>query len=420
MMLSADLLDEVQRIGALVPGALRCSWEFLKASEDVRAFVFRSPKSEGAHFDPGHGYPLGEGPLFRLDLLLEQDGAKVVPWLVDINLMAGMAGVTGGIHRVYADYADHVWGSGALTGSFDLDGWATGIADRLHGSPADGTTVDYVIRAGHALVPDAQGVVSALQRAGFSARLTPLDELKFTDGKLTTGAGAEVSHVFRQVRAVTKHGGDAAVRRRETQAFESLTDAWRSGAIRMDPGFHMYLESHAWMHFWHDHVFAQTFRSTHGRGDYSFLMSRIPRTMRVYDEELVAPGRFTTRRRQPGDVDGAVLKRADSTGGAGLKMTGWPASAEEKAALEAELSASHHDGLLLQDRVRQSRYTFPFADPGQEPSLVAGPLKLAAYFRGGTCLGAHALLTPDDHESLRPGSALRLLPLFVPVFRSHR
>ncbi|WP_159029193.1 hypothetical protein [Streptomyces viridochromogenes] len=418
IVLPARLISEVRNIGALVPGALRCSWDMLGACEDVRSFIFRSPKAEGEHFDPRQSYPLGDAPLFRLDLLLEQNGTEIVPWLVDINLMAGMAGVTAEIQHAYAAYSDLLWGPNALLGSFDLDAWAQGIADGLP-DPAPGTgVIDYVVRSGHALVPDAQTVVSALQRNGTRARLTPLDELGFAEGRLTDASGDRVRRVFRQVRATTKHAATAAVGLREAQAFEHLTDAWRSGAVRMAPGFHMYLESHAWMHYWRDEEFAHNFRALHGEADRSYLMSRIPPTLRVVDEERVAPTRFSVRERRPGDLDGAVLKRADSTGGAGLKMTSRPASAGERAELTASLTASHREGLLLQERVRQSRFTFPVPDADGEPSPVSGTLKLAAYFRGGTYLGGHALLTPDDRRRLPPSSVLRLLPLFVPVYGS--
>lgn len=421
MTLSAQLISDVTRIGALVPGALRCSWDVLTSSPDVQSFIFRSPKSEGEHFHRQDCYPLDDAPLFRLDLLLEDSGTRVVPWLVDINLMAGMAGITGGIHEAYDPYAEQVWGVGTSVGGLDLDAWAEGFAERLSGPVpgGDDDTIDLVIRAGHALVPDAQGVVAALRRVHAQARLTTLDELAVVDGKLVNSSGDAVVRILRQVRRTTKHGASNDIRMREAQAFDSLTDSWLSGVVRMTPGFDMYLESHAWMHYWRGEEFTRAFRSAHGDADHRFLMSHIPRTLRVVDETHVASDTRSVRARRPDDVDGAVLKRADSTGGAGLLMAGQPAAAHERAAMEASLSASHEDGLLLQERVRQSRYQFPAVPvPGvdSEPPWVAGRLKLAAYFRGGTFLGAHALLTPDDRSAFPSSSTLRLLPLFVPVY----
>ncbi|MFD9007650.1 hypothetical protein [Streptomyces sp. NPDC059552] len=419
MLLPPRLLAEVERIGSLVPAALRCTWDFLTASDDARSFVFRSPKSEGDYFNAAEGYPLGDEPLFRLDLLLEHNGDVVTPWLVDVNLMAGMAGVTGAINNAYAEYADRAWGQETLPGPFNIDAWARGIGARLPSSTPDDPVIDYVVRAGHALVPDAQNVVRALLRNDIAARLTHLDELAFNDGGLMQGGRSNVRRVFRQARGTTKHSGSADIRQREEQAFRELTLAWQSGATRMDPGFHMYLESHAWSHYWRDEQFKQAFRSVCGETECAFLISRIPRTLRVVDEHRVAQSRFEVRDRHWSDLDGVVLKRADSTGGAGLKMTGWPASPYERDAVTTAIASSHGDGLLLQERVRQSRHEFPVMGPDSVPMLVSGHLKLAAYFRGSSYLGAHVLLSPDGSQRFDPASVLNLLPLFVPVYGAH-
>ncbi len=413
--------QQLINMGNILCKVIDVSAQFVQDNEMVCSVVAKSPRAEasGVTIKPSHRR---YAPIIRTDYLWVPTATEPHPVIVDINLVPGATQICHGITNVFEElFANDLKELGNIRGyraneicqviREEYEVW-----QKIHSSTTNPPRFAFVIREGHGLVPEMIHWTKMFQdQTGLTAAIVYVDQIKSVkNGIIYTDLG-EFNAMVRMVRPITKHVEPNRVAI-ENKVVQEIMAAYYNGELFVLPGFHVYLENHAWTHIWRSEKYGSFFREALGNEDYNTLCWNLPATAltNIYDEQALLlewdDGTTTTcSNEMPNDH---VIKRGDSTGAEGLYILKHSSTKHRQQAY-AYTRQAINDGIVIQKLINGTKEIYPVVGEGKNNvELVEGFMKYSAFYANGKYLGGSAMMCPESRK-VHGGSGTYLMPVFT-------
>ncbi|MBI5733855.1 MAG: hypothetical protein HY973_02840 [Candidatus Kerfeldbacteria bacterium] len=197
-----------------------------------------------------------------------------------------------------------------------------------------------------------------------------------------------------------------------------ISDVYCKGNLFVFPGFHLYLENHAWSYFWRCAEYASFFRQYLTSEEYLRLGTYLPKTALVQvsdtDNELLTVNWDDgTKVNCLGEIpEHYVVKRGDSTGADNLFILSDHSRNPRQRAYNYALH-SIKDGIIIQQLINDTKEQYPVVAEGSDHvELVQAHMKYSAFYVNGQYIGGNAMLCPKSRK-VHGGSGTYIVPLYT-------
>lgn len=425
--LTSLMEQKVADIGQLLLRVIDASEELVRCEEIVRSLVAVTSRAEaqGIGVQPPHRH---YAPWVRIDYLWTlRAGSEPHPVVVDVNLLPGGGHIMGSeLSRIFIELIYPCYGSVEQVAGFQPASLYEVIRDefsswRERTGSSSSPSAAFVVREGHGLEPDVKLWAQLFSaHTGIPAAVVYPDQIESSNGSDVITKHGVFNLIVRQVRPVTKHvevGRLAA----EDRGIAILLDAYKRGEAFVFPGFHLYLENHAWAYLWRHAIYGSFFRARLGPAVYLRLYDYLPRTAIAWEmgpePQRAWHGTLGWDDGYP-DVyqgalpDGLVIKRGDSTGAEQLQIL-YDSSFKYKQRAYEFIQRNWRDVIVAQELVAGLKETYPVVqEGGNEVKLVTGHMKYSAYFVNGEYIGGSAMMCPSSRK-VHGGKDTYLMPIYT-------